>query len=533
MEYNVLIIDDNFQTVQSLKNLTFWSNLNCKVNHVAYNADDAMKICMQTHIDLVITDIKMPGTDGLAFANQLYKLFPEVIIIAISAFDEFNLVKKALSLGLFDYILKPISDNDLYNTVRRAVTFMNKNNELHDNVNINMNSNDILTPKQKSIAIKKENDSFHNFIIHYSKYEEEEPDNISFFSNKDNGFAIICVGNPDQSTLDLIKSNNLKTCFHSVCDKFVNRGVDYYLLTEIENKFYILIFFSEDINSNSQNSLLKKLCINLTNSDITTYNLFCAVSKIHHNSNHFKKAIYEVNTSYDMCYFNKDRRVLFATDNTILANYNSYRIMGKCCTLFSVLKGSTGNVKNISLEIFEELATQHNNNPQEVKNILICICSNIYQIYIDNTIFIDNEINLTQIFNSINNSTNFMDTQNLVLNLIYSTHDKLQNKQTTAYSKTVAEILNYINTNYQQKITLNDISSEFNFSVEYICRLLKKETKTTFTNILNQVRIKNAEQLLHETDMKVYEIANLVGFENYAYFYQTYKKITNRTPRHN
>ena len=59
----------------------------------------------------------------------------------------------------------------------------------------------------------------------------------------------------------------------------------------------------------------------------------------------------------------------------------------------------------------------------------------------------------------------------------------------------------------------------------------EKGNRNSFVNILNKIRVKNAQKLLQKGDLKVYEIAERVGFSNYAYFYQVFKKITGYAPK--
>ena len=82
-----------------------------------------------------------------------------------------------------------------------------------------------------------------------------------------------------------------------------------------------------------------------------------------------------------------------------------------------------------------------------------------------------------------------------------------------------------------ENITLCDVAEDAGISEIHLCRVLKKETGESFVNILNKIRIQKAQKLLQKGDLKVYEIAEIVGFSNYAYFYQVFKKITGCSPK--
>ncbi|MBQ8956005.1 MAG: helix-turn-helix transcriptional regulator, partial [Lachnospiraceae bacterium] len=88
----------------------------------------------------------------------------------------------------------------------------------------------------------------------------------------------------------------------------------------------------------------------------------------------------------------------------------------------------------------------------------------------------------------------------------------------------------YINCHYMEHISLKDTADECGVSESYLCRNLKIDTGETFVNLLNKIRIQKAIELLKEKNLKVYEIAEVVGYSNYAYFYQMFKKVTGCTP---
>lgn len=81
-----------------------------------------------------------------------------------------------------------------------------------------------------------------------------------------------------------------------------------------------------------------------------------------------------------------------------------------------------------------------------------------------------------------------------------------------------------------EHIGLSDAAADAGISESHLCRLLRSETGETFVNILNKIRIQKALELIQSGGYKVYEVAETVGFSNYAYFYQIFKKITGRAP---
>ena len=97
-------------------------------------------------------------------------------------------------------------------------------------------------------------------------------------------------------------------------------------------------------------------------------------------------------------------------------------------------------------------------------------------------------------------------------------------------SRQTKRVLDYINENYMNAISLGDAAEYVGLSESHLCRLLKNDIGESFVNILNKIRIQKAEQLIDSENYKVYEVAEQVGFSNYAYFYQVFRKLTGISP---
>lgn len=100
----------------------------------------------------------------------------------------------------------------------------------------------------------------------------------------------------------------------------------------------------------------------------------------------------------------------------------------------------------------------------------------------------------------------------------------------TSFHKTISEITRYINNNFAEDLTLEHISSKFYISTHYFSRKFKAISGFPFTDYVNNVRIKEAQKLLINTDMKVIDIGQKVGFKTPTHFQRTFKKITGVSP---
>ena len=96
-------------------------------------------------------------------------------------------------------------------------------------------------------------------------------------------------------------------------------------------------------------------------------------------------------------------------------------------------------------------------------------------------------------------------------------------------TKIVRDALYYIRRHYNENISLTDVAEHINVNKSYLCDVFKKEQKVTILQYMTNLRIEKAKELLLHTDMKMYEISVEVGYNDYTYFSQIFKRNTGST----
>jgi two-component system, response regulator YesN len=108
--------------------------------------------------------------------------------------------------------------------------------------------------------------------------------------------------------------------------------------------------------------------------------------------------------------------------------------------------------------------------------------------------------------------------------------DELTEEQGKKSKYLINKALNYMKANYANNLNLNIVSKELYISTWYLSKLLKKETGSTFIDLLNEIRIEEAKKLLTNPKYKIYEVAEMIGFEDVPYFTKLFKRITGLKP---
>jgi two-component system, response regulator YesN len=123
----VLLADDEAKVLRHLQTAIPWEQLELEIIATAQTGLDALRIARQAQVDIVITDIRMPGMDGLLLCQKLREQNPRVQLIILSGFQDFAYAKKAIELQVLGYCLKPIDTGDLTGLLRTAIRNTLKN----------------------------------------------------------------------------------------------------------------------------------------------------------------------------------------------------------------------------------------------------------------------------------------------------------------------------------------------------------------------------------------------------------------------
>ena len=115
----VLIADDEERICQLIQVLGQWERLGLQVAGVASNGPDALELVRSLHPDILITDIRMPGCDGLAVIREARRCAPWLEVIIISGYAQFDYAQTALHYGVGEYLLKPINRDALNHTLEK------------------------------------------------------------------------------------------------------------------------------------------------------------------------------------------------------------------------------------------------------------------------------------------------------------------------------------------------------------------------------------------------------------------------------
>lgn len=117
-----VVFDDEYIVIEALRTLIDWTGLEVELVGTAGDGITALEVFRQQRPDIVLTDIRMPGMDGLQLIQEIMSEAEDTCCIVFSGFNEFEYVKQAIQLGVIDYLEKPITDASVERSLRKAAS---------------------------------------------------------------------------------------------------------------------------------------------------------------------------------------------------------------------------------------------------------------------------------------------------------------------------------------------------------------------------------------------------------------------------
>lgn len=119
--YTLLVVDDEPILIKGIRSFIDFEALSITTVFEARNGEEALELCRKHRPDIVLADINMPKMNGLDFAEAAKKLYPSLKIAMITGYDYFDYAVAALKSGVDDYVLKPVSKNDIQELLQKLV----------------------------------------------------------------------------------------------------------------------------------------------------------------------------------------------------------------------------------------------------------------------------------------------------------------------------------------------------------------------------------------------------------------------------
>ena len=508
---NILIVDDD-SIIR--KWLALMLNQIEKYSIKIFEASDgieATELCAINPIDLMITDIKMPLLNGIGVLERLKVEKPSIRTVVLSSYDDFNFVRKALKSGAIDYIRKAEM------TIEDITLILDK---VYNDIELEKKLIDLDENALYEILDRKKN--FNNYIEHngpgfFDFISSDLPDTVStdlcvaiFKANDISGKFL-----PIASIVNICDSIIYNAGLIGICvpwkeDMFVVNYKCHNVVREYQEEEFLKIF--ETINSylKKHHSITIPYCINM----------LCCRGSSYINTFNSVLEEFENRTYYGIA------KLTSASSKSFLSTFNINDIIN---AISSNLINQNYSEAFTELKNFIKLFHEHHVSPTVIREN----CSLLfYLFYAHSAIFDSQGSNENSLLNFVR-QLDEVRTESEISHWVENFEIKYFEYITIIYNKfspVIKNAIQYINNNYFNKITLDQVANEVFRNRTYFSQLFKKEVGINFHNYLEDVRIKNAIILINRGDKTLAEIPEHVGFSNQTYFSKIFKHYTGISP---
>lgn len=484
--YKLYLLDDEPFILEGLKYIIDWEEYGFDVVGTSNNGEDGFNFIKNEDVDLIITDIMMPKMTGLELISNLKKINHNAKFIVLSAFQEFQYAKEAISMGAENYLTKPIDEDELIQTIEEVKKKIEKIKL--EKVDTKIFKNDLIL----KLICNKNNDE----VLDRLKLE-----GVSF------NYKNLCV-----VILEFAEGGNINKHILNHID-----NLNYEYCVNLQNQI-LIIMDKESVNKDALRNLKDDL------SRIANEHVYISRGK-------FVDSIYTLNCSYQSAKDIHEYKLVYPNISW-LREYKekSYNLENIDYIDFDHLKKLLLNKDNKEAlnyieSIFSKLKNDENLTVKQIKTKSIEVFLNVYNYFNDSKIIKGLDLYLEKVINSVN-----LDQIQIELNNMIKHRQSKLEETDDSISPIILKLLRNIEKNYSKDLNLKEISETYNINSIYLGQLFQKETGILFSDYLNNFRVNKAKNLLVETSLKAAEIGELVGYANKNYFYRKFKDIVGITP---
>lgn len=505
MAYKVLIVEDEKEKARGIAYLVEKYNPECTPVLLAHDGREGYEKATEEQPDIILTDIRMPVMDGLEMIRALREVnFPAEFMV-LSGYAEFSYAKKAIELGVRDFITKPVDEEELSKMLSKVCK-------------------EISERKKTENSLSKLNDDMRDYALRDfltggtdSQYKVGEYLNQMGVSEEYGQYTCMVI-EWDEALSDF-----------SIEEGLTSSSETFFYGVKTGNAQLAVVIGAKNMDIEEKKNLIRQYAMK---EEQDRYHISVGIGSSYEDYTKLPKAYEEARVALNY-------RILKGSSTAIL--FEELYDMDNRTDLLT--EKETEQLKeridrfdqdgfHIALKgIFNRVLSENNLSLPELQklslNIVLIGLHNIPTAQLQlNEYFGKNLFTLK----SIENFKTMEQLENWIINMVSIMNEVMLKDSVPKKKDVIVEAKEYIRKNYNQNITLNDISKKFYINPYYFSQLFKKKTGVTYQRYLMDYRVDRAKKLLGETELHIYEVCRLVGYSDVNHFNQIFERTEGMKP---
>ncbi|MFY0760255.1 response regulator transcription factor [Metabacillus dongyingensis] len=496
--YNVFLVDDEPFIIEGMKSIINWEDIGLQIIGHAYDGEEALKTLQTKECNILLTDIMMPQMNGLELITALKVIKPHMKYIVLSGYQEFEYVKKGISLGIENYLLKPIDEEELAATLRNTIEKLQQLQHEDEDYYV-LRDNAIWRWLNRDISHQELKNRLDIYDLH--------------LHDSTLVFAIV--------QLELAAQHRGE---RSGIRKWIEECMGCLCVINPEEEM-ILIWLSKRPDEVERD--LHHLQMNLDQKqEVQDY--FIALGKENCSSDDIFLSFYRTRDllKYRFVISEGTKLILekdaekFSETTEMIRTFNFQELLKQ------VLTGNHCEVEKWIHSAFDQFSERISlDTSQLAKSFSIELMSTIRS-----SLDLPNDLmKLAKETTSVLQADTITELRNVVIAFLINLIEQIKNRN-DQMSPIIHSVLQYIQTSYHEELSLKTLSQKFHVNTIYLGQLFQKEVGSVFSDYINQLRIEKAKMMLKESHLKSGEIGKKVGYSDSTYFYKQFKKSMGVTP---
>lgn len=524
--YTVFVVDDDVAVLEFLSKMIPWEKYGFHLVGAYTNAHDALEMSKELTPDLVVTDIGMPGMDGIEFIKVLKDCNSHPRFLILSCHDEFKFAQQAVQLGVQDYILKETLSMEtmqdillrIYDRINEEDRLLQKVEKLH-----------LQVVQSKSSLKEKWLRDFLSAPLMDQAMWKQQLEEYGLKSDLDYFIPIVCSVYHFQDALARFKNENmLKFIIDNAVEELLQQEPHAVYFSYTAQQFFILFACRKDLKFDPYD-LINRFCRELQQSltKVLKLQVSILIGVMDNDSSGIKRQFLQLIQATDAFFYSTEPEIIKL--NQIQAQGNHEELLAHYSTYSErmnrlIIEGNM-NVEP-TVDLFLDFITARRFQPVSVKQFLFKLMLDIQM-----KLTFNHQYNNEKTQRQLDQMTNVRELKEWIIRFLEEAVTLMEQISKQSKKVEIVDAKKYILLNLDQKITLEDVAERLFLNSSYFSRLFKKETGENFTEYVTRVKMEKAKELLNESDKTIDVISQMLGYDNKGYFVKLFKNHYGVPPR--
>lgn len=527
----MVLVDDEERVRRGITISADWETQGIEIVGEAGDGVEALMLIEELHPDIIITDIRMPEIDGLELTKKAVEMLPHVKVIILSGYEDFNYAQSAIRNGAFDYLLKPVKIEELVENVKKAgAAVINELSKIKD-------EEELRRKLRESLPILKER--YLGYLFSGRVTLEDIKRRYSFVDfNLGIGNYMAAVIRVDDFMAESCRIQEedrqlLIFAVHNIAKELIDYEFGGEIFEALPNHLTFIVNYNDKLDENENIRKMEVLCKKIKDYVNEYYNLSLTIGigSMCQNSEFISKTCNEALNALEYSMFKEKGSTVFYRDIAYGHEKNMlrYPVENEEKVFLALKIGDEYKTKQYLEEFIQKLAGNQAFSPKQFRSgCLQFVYALMRKLQEWNINYSNEESQAYDI--QLKNQRTVDDIRSWLVALTKRILDIIAEERIQRNASVISKALEFIQSNYMNGISLQDIADHVKLTSNYFSSFFKEQVGQNVLDYLTDTRMVKAKQYLRQTNLRINEIADKLGYSDSNYFGQVFRKNTGMSP---